>query len=110
MPRPFCPRNIAGRPAASVFKPCGVPLRELEEIVMTLDEFEAIRLADLDDHYQEQAADQMAVSRATFSRIMDSAHKKVADALVHGKALRIEGGPVHLGARRCCHLHDGEGL
>jgi uncharacterized protein len=110
MPRPFCRRNIAGRPAASVFKPLGVPLRELEEIVMTLDEFEAIRLADLDGLYQEQAAEQMGVSRATFSRIMDSAHRKVADALVHGKALRIEGGPVHLGARRCCRFHDAEGL
>lgn len=110
MPRPFCQRNIAGRPAASVFKPIGVPMRELEEIVMTLDEFEAIRLADLDGLYQEQAAEQMGVSRATFSRIVDSAHRKVADAFVHGKALRIEGGPVHLGARRCCRFHDAEGL
>jgi len=110
MPRPFCCRRIAGRPVASVFKPLGVPLRELDEIVMTLDEFEAIRLADLDGLYQEQAAEQMGVSRATFSRIMDSAHRKVADALVHGKALRIEGGPVHLGARRCCRFHDAAGL
>ena len=110
MPRPFCRRNIAGRPAAAVFKPLGIPFRELDEIGMTLDEFEAIRLADLDGLYQEQAAQQMGVSRATFSRIMDSAHRKVADALVHGKALRIEGGPVHMGARRCCRLHDAEGL
>lgn len=77
---------------------------------MTLDEFEAIRLADLDGLYQEQAAEQMGVSRATFSRIVDSAHAKVADALVHGKALRIEGGPVNLGTQRCCRLHDGGGL
>jgi predicted DNA-binding protein (UPF0251 family) len=110
MPRPFCRRQIAGRPRAAVFKPLGVPFRELVEIVMTLDEFEAIRLADLDGLYQEQAAEQMGVSRATFSRIVDSAHSKVADVLVHGKALRIEGGPVLLGARRCCRLHDAEGL
>jgi uncharacterized protein len=110
MPRPFCRRNIAGRPPASVFKPLGAPLRELDEIVMALDEFEAIRLADLDGLYQEQAAEQMGVSRATFSRIMDSAHRKVADALVHGKALRIEGGPVRVGARRCCRFHDTGGL
>jgi uncharacterized protein len=110
MPRPFCSRNIAGRPPVAVFKPLGVPMRELDEIVMTLDEFEAIRLADLDGLYQEQAAGQMRVSRATFSRIIDSAHGKVADALVHGKALRIEGGPVHMGARRCCRLHDAEHL
>jgi len=88
----------------------GVPRHELEEIVMTHNEIEAIRLADLDHLYQEQAAAQMGVSRATFSRIVDSAHRKVADALVHGKVLRIEGGPVDLGVRRCCRFHDAEGL
>jgi uncharacterized protein len=108
VPRPFCPRRIAGRPGASVFKPVGVPLRELDEVVLTLDEFEALRLADLNGLYQEQAAEQMEVSRPTFSRVVDSAHRKLADALVHGKALRIEGGPVQLGRRRCCRLHDGE--
>ena len=106
MPRPFCCRRIAGRPPSSVFKPVGVPMVELEEVVMSLDEFEAMRLADLEALYQEQAAEQMSVSRTTFSRIIESAHRKVADAIVHGKALRIEGGPVHLTARRCCRLHD----
>ena len=53
---------------------------------MTLDEFEAIRLADLDGLYQEQAAAQMNVSRATFSRIIEAAPRKLADVLVHGKA------------------------
>ena len=51
----------------------------------------------------------MKVSRPTFSRIIDSAHRKLADALVHGKALRIEGGPVRMEEQRCCRLHDGEG-
>ena len=73
---------------------------------MTLDEFEAIRLADLDGLYQESAAAQMGVSRPTFSRITAAAHRKLADALVHGKALRIEGGPVHVAGHRCCRLHD----
>ena len=73
---------------------------------MTLDEFEAMRIADLDGLYQEQAAEQMNVSRPTFSRIIDVAHRKMADALVHGKALRIEGGPVEMKGRRCCRLHD----
>lgn len=73
---------------------------------MTLDEFEALRQADLGGLYQEQAAEQMGVSRPTFSRIIESAHRKVADALVHGKALRIEGGPVHHEGLRCCELHD----
>jgi predicted DNA-binding protein (UPF0251 family) len=97
---------IAGKPAASIFKPTGIPMREIEEVVMTLDEFEALRQADLVGLYQEQAAEQMGVSRPTFSRIIESAHRKVADALVHGKALRIEGGPVHHEGRRCCELHD----
>lgn len=74
---------------------------------MTLDEFEAMRLASLDGLYQEQAAEQMNISRPTFSRIIESAHRKMADALVHGKALRIEGGPVQLQRPRCCRLHDG---
>lgn len=93
-----------------MFKPAGVPLRELEEVVMTLDEFEAVRLADLDGLYQEQAAELMKVSRPTFSRVVESAHRKLADALVHGKALRIEGGPVEIGRPRCCRKHDaGDG-
>jgi predicted DNA-binding protein (UPF0251 family) len=106
MPRPFCCRRIAGRPAAPIFKPVGVPVLELDEVVVTLDEFEAMRLADLDVLYQEKAAEQMNVSRTTFSRIIDSAHRKMTDALVHGKALRIEGGPVQVEGRRCCRRHD----
>jgi uncharacterized protein len=106
VPRPYCPRRVAGRPAVSVFKPIRIPLDRLEEVAMTLDEFEAIRLADLEGDYQEQAAETMRVSRPTFSRIVESAHRKIADVLVHGKALRIEGGPVDLDPRRCCRLHD----
>ena len=75
-------------------------------IRLELSEFEAMRLGDLDGLYQEQAAEQMNVSRTTFSRIIDAAHRKIADALVHGKALRIEGGPVQVEGRRCCRIHD----
>jgi uncharacterized protein len=89
-----------------VFKPIGIPVRLLDEVVMTLDEFEAIRLADLDGLYQESAAAQMGVSRPTFSRIVAEAHRKVADAIVHGRALRIEGGPVHVAGQRCCRRHE----
>jgi len=92
-----------------MFKPAGIPTRLLEEVVMTLDEFEAIRLADLDGLYQEGAAAEMGVSRPTFSRITAEAHRKLADALVHGKALRIEGGPVHQIGHRCCRWHEGRG-
>ena len=108
MPRPFCRRLVAGRPPVVVFKPMGTPICELDEVVMTLDEFEASRLADLEGLHQEQAAERMGVSRPTFSRIIDTAHRKVADALVHGKALRIEGGPVQMGPQRCCQRHDAE--
>ncbi len=75
---------------------------------MTLDEFEAMRLADLDELYQEEASRLMMVSRTTFSRIILSARRKMADALVHGKALRIEGGPVWKEGSRCCRAHDSE--
>lgn len=109
MPRPPCCRRISGSPLASVFKPIGIPMRDLTEVVMTLDEFEALRLADLNGLYQEQAAAQMAISRPTFSRIVDAARRKVADALVHGKALRIEGGPVRADGRHCCRMHDAAG-
>ncbi|MFA7329738.1 MAG: DUF134 domain-containing protein [Candidatus Delongbacteria bacterium] len=109
MSRPPCRRRIAGQPAAALFKPQGLPLCELEQVAMTLDEFEALRLADLDGLYQEDAALRMGVSRATFGRILEAAHRKVADALVHGKALRIEGGPVTMTERRCCRLHDTPG-
>ena len=108
MPRPPCSRRIAGRPVVPLFKPAGVPAQALEEVVMTLDEFEALRLADLNGLYQADAARQMGVSRATFSRIVDAAHRKVADVLVHGKALRVEGGPVQLVGSRCCPAHDTE--
>ena len=91
-----------------MFKPAGIPLREIDQVVMTLDEFEAIRLADLAQMYQEKAAKQMGISRPTFSRIIVSAHRKLADALVHGKALLIEGGAVRRAGRRCCELHDGD--
>ncbi len=105
MPRPCCPRRIGAGPPAAVFKPAGIPLRDLEPVVMSLDEFEALRLADLEGFYQEAAAERMGVSRATFGRILDAAHARVADALVHGKALRIEGGPVTQVRRGCCHVH-----
>ena len=111
MPRPHCCRRIQGAPAAPVFKPAGTPLRELARIAMTLDELEALRLADLEGLYQEEAAARMGVSRSTFSRIVASAHRKVAAALVEGRALVIEGGPVAWadGPRRhCCPAREDE--
>lgn len=94
MPRPCCRRRIAGSPPAGIFKPAGIPGRFLEEVVLGLDGLEAIRLADLEGLYQEEAAARMGVSRATFGRIVADARRRVAEALVEGKLLRIEGGPV----------------
>lgn len=96
MPRPCCQRRVGCCPDATYFKPAGIPLRDLEEVNLTLDELEALRLADFDGQYQEQAAEQMKISRATFARIVEVARKKVAEALINGKALRIEGGPVQI--------------
>jgi len=95
MPRPCCCRHIEGRPPVSIFKPAGIPARCIDKVVLTLDEYEALRLADLEGLYQEQAALRMGVSRPTFGRIVKAARHKVAEALVTGKVLRIEGGPVH---------------
>ena len=66
----------------------------LEEVNLTLDELEAIRLADLRGLYQEDAAKKMNVSRQTFGNIINSAHKKISDALLNAKALKIEGGNI----------------
>jgi uncharacterized protein len=92
MPRPKCCRQIGEAPGKNCFRPEGAA--SCGEVLLTLDEYEAIRLADLEGLYQEQAAIRMNVSRQTFGRIVEAARRKVADVLVHGKTLRIEGGPV----------------
>jgi predicted DNA-binding protein (UPF0251 family) len=100
MARPTNCRRVGSLPESNYFKPRGIPLSVLGEVVLTVDEFEAIRLADLESLYQEKAAEKMNVSRQTFGRIIDSAHKKVAEALVEGKALKIEGGEFETAATR----------
>ena len=92
MPRPLICRRVGAQPGANVFKPAGRPLSDIEEVRLTFDELEALRLADLEGLYQEDAARKMGVSRQTFGNIVESARRKAADALVHGKALRIQGG------------------
>ncbi|MFC1674941.1 DUF134 domain-containing protein [Candidatus Omnitrophota bacterium] len=99
MPRPYRRRRIRCCPDANYFKPAGIPVRMIEEINLTLDELEAIRLADSKEMYQEEAAKKMGVSRQTFGNIIRSAHKKIADALVYSKALKIEGGAVKMTER-----------
>jgi predicted DNA-binding protein (UPF0251 family) len=94
MVRPFIKRRISFFPQVRYYKPRGVPLSSLEEVVITEDAFEALRLVDLEGMYQDEAAKKMGVSRQTIGRILDQARKAVADALINGKAIRIEGGNV----------------
>ena len=98
MARPCCPRRIATLPTVVFFKPAGVPLRDLEEQLLPLDQFEALRLADRDAIPQAEAARRMGVSRQTFSRILARARRTVATCLTDGMAVRIEGGTVLVSA------------
>jgi predicted DNA-binding protein (UPF0251 family) len=96
MPRPRRFRRVRFWPEVTYFKPAGVQLRELEEAVLTVDEFEALRLKDLEDMDQGAAAKKMGISQPTFNRLLKSARKKAADAIVNGKAIRVEGGPYKM--------------
>ncbi|MDO6387207.1 DUF134 domain-containing protein [Uliginosibacterium sp. 31-12] len=89
MARPPKQRCIRCAPVSDYFKPRGVPLHALDEIALELDELEALRLADLDGHYQTEVALRMGVSRQTIGNILARARHKIADALLNGKALRI---------------------
>lgn len=93
MPRPRCPRNIQCSPDTNYFKPRGIPLSQLKEVKLAADELEALRLADMDGLYHEKAAAKMGISRPTFGRILQSARKKVATALVQGHALHLLDNP-----------------
>lgn len=90
--RPKKTRWIKCAPGERCFKPLCKPLNKLKGVYLTLDEFEAMRLACLEELKQAEAAKLMKVSRPTFSRILTSAQKKIADGLVNIKAIRIEGG------------------
>ena len=106
MPRPRKCRRIAFGMVSNVFKPSGVPGRRLDEVELGFDELEAIRLADLEGLYHDEAAKDMGVSRATFGRVLEEARHKVADALVNGKMLVIIGGVVTMTSRRVFECRD----
>jgi uncharacterized protein len=89
MPRPRKHRRICCNPLAYYFKPRGIPMYELQEIVLDHDELESLRLADLLAYSHEKAAKEMKISRATFGRIVEIARNKVADGILNGKAIRI---------------------
>lgn len=92
MPRPVKPRCVAFMPDVTYFKPAGVPMSELDEVCIGVDELEALRLKDIEGLEQEECAQRMGIAQSTFQRILTSARGKVAHALVVGKAIRIEGG------------------
>ncbi len=92
MVRPVISRKVGYKPEVSYFKPRGIPMLDLMEVSLTVDEREAIRLADLQGLSHEEGGKLMAVSRATFGRILRNARKVIADAVINGKAIKIEGG------------------
>ena len=105
MPRPIKCRRIGFEPEVTYYKPAGIPMRTLEEVILTKVELESIRLKDLEELNQEDAAKKMEVSQPTFCRILESARKKLSDAIVNGKAIRIEGGTYVIGRRRRRMIH-----
>ncbi|MFH1752274.1 MAG: DUF134 domain-containing protein [archaeon] len=92
MPRPRLCRRISFNPDVTFFKPAGVRLSELEEVNLTLDELEALRLKDFKQLSQLDCAKKMSVSQPTFHRLLLDARRKVSEALIEGKAIKVEGG------------------
>lgn len=108
MPRPPKWRRVSFMPEVTFFKPAGIPLGHLEEILLSVEEAEAIRLRDLEGLEQEVCAQKMLISRPTFHRVLGSARKHLADALLNGKAIRIEGGNFEMAIRRYRCGEDGQ--
>ena len=103
MVRPIKCRRVDAMPEATYYKPAGIPLMLLDEVRLSVEELEALRLKDAQGLEQEDGAQRMGVSRPTFQRILASARHKMACALTHGKAIRIEGGVFELSrCRREC--------
>ena len=108
MPRPPIERAVGGVPRVTLFKPAGVPGRDLEQLPLAIDELEAIRLVDLEGLSHEQAAAAMGVSRQTVGRVLERGRAKVAEALVDGKAILIGGGQYRVEPRQLCCASCGE--
>ena len=95
MARPEKKRNVLAPPAFNNFKPAGIQMSKLGSVTLTLDEYEALRLADYDKLEHSEAATAMEISRPTFTRLIAKARYKIAQLIVEGKVLQIEGGSVH---------------
>ncbi len=122
MPRPKKFRRVCSLPRVKNFIPAEVS-GTAETVTMSVEEYEVIRLMDLDDFNQDETAERIGVARSTVQRIYDGARKKIADCIVNGKSLRIEGGNYRLcageaegemcGCRNCrrrrCFCVNGDG-
>jgi len=104
--RPKCLRRIEFNPNITYFKPRGIPISNLDVVVLTLEELEALRLVDLNGLQQEHAAQKMGISRKAFWDELKSARKKVAEALMEGKAIEIKGGDYVLAEKRKFKCYD----
>ena len=108
MPRPVKYRCVESIPRVTLFQPMGVPFGNCEEVVLSIEEAEAIRLKDLEGLDQEESARRMHISRPTFQRVLESARRKMAEALTDGKAIRVEGGNFEMAMRRFRCDNDGK--
>ena len=108
MGRPLLWRRVNFIPPITYFKPAGVPLTTLQEVCLSVEEAEAIRLKDIEGLEQEECAQRMSVSRSTFARVLTPVREKMADALLNGKAIRIAGGNFEMAVRRfrCNNGHE----
>ena len=105
MPRPIRNRIVHEPPLFTEFKPIGIPARSLEQVKLSLDEYEAIRLADQLGLSHEEAAGEMGISRPTFSRLIEKSRKKLAEFIFGGKLLTIDGGNIHF-RKNILRCHD----
>lgn len=110
MPRPRIIRRIFFDPRITYFKPAGVMLRDLQDNILTKDELEAVRLIDYEGMEQSKAAKKMKISQPTLSRLLKSARKKIADALINAKAIKIQGGDFEMVVPRGRGLRRGIGV
>jgi len=109
MPRPKITRRIFFEPECNHFKPIGIPMRILQEIKVTKDELESVRLIDLEQQAQEKAAKKMKISQPTLSRLLNSTRKKIADAIVNSKSIKIQGGVYKMVTQRERGQRAGQG-
>ncbi len=87
--RPRKPRHICFRPEVRFFKPRGIPLKQLEIVKLTDEELESLRLKNTKNLSQNKAAEEMKISQSTYQRILAGAYRKISDAVVNGKAIKI---------------------